>query len=166
MRSARRKLRALVRSRRSKRRASAHRANAALATAVATAVATAFAAYQLCAKKTHDSNVAVAATNAATSLATAFDVTPLRLGDRLRLEWLAAMGDADTRLLGECARVLGDAIAIATEERIGDRIRDRIRLASAEAYSLLQAVSRTTASSAEAGWRSPTASVAFLSFAR
>jgi hypothetical protein len=162
MRSARRKLRALVRSRRSKRRASAHRANAALATAVATA----FAAYQLCAKKTHDSNVAVAATNAATSLATAFDVTPLRLGDRLRLEWLAAMGDADTRLLGECARVLGDAIAIATEERIGDRIRDRIRLASAEAYSLLQAVSRTTASSAEAGWRSPTASVAFLSFAR
>jgi hypothetical protein len=158
MRSARRKLRALARSKRSSRRRLAHPANAALTNAVATA----YAAYQLCAKKTHDSNVAVAATNAATSLANGFELAPLRLGDRLRLEWLAAMGDADARLLGECARVLGDAIASETDARTGDRIR----LASAEAYSLLQAVSRTGASSAEAGWRSPAASVAFLSFAR
>jgi hypothetical protein len=158
MRSARRKLRALVRSKRPKRRAPADRTNAALTNALATA----YAAYQLCAKRTRDSNVAVAALNAATSLANAFEVAPLRLGDRLRLEWLAAMRDADARLLGECARVLGDAIPTATEPRLGDRIR----LASAEAYSLMQAVSRTTASSAEAGWRSSAASVAFLSFAR
>ena len=150
---ARRKLRALVRS---KRRAQSAGPESALAPALANAIATAHAAYALCAKKTSDPNVAVAANNAAASLAASFAIAPLRLGDRLRLEWLGAMRGADARLLGECTRVLGDAIS-------GDAtVTDRIRLASAEAYSLTQAVSR----SSEAAWRASQSSVAFLSFAR
>lgn len=130
--------------------------------ALANAIAIAHAAYRLCARKTRDENVAVAANCAASSLETILpslrDGKPaVRLGERLRLEWLAAMGDADARLLGECARALGDAIS-----RPG--ASDRIRLASAEAYSLARAVTPREAS--EAAWRSPTPSVAFLSFAR
>ena len=149
MRSVRRRLRRRARTR------------GVLAPAVSKAVTIAHAAYRLCAKKTRDSNVAVAATNAAASLAATFDLTTLRLGDRLRLEWLGAMRDADALLLGECARVLGDAIAMTREAPLSDRIR----LASAEAYSLMLAVSRTGESSSEAAWLSPARSVAFLSFA-
>lgn len=127
--------------------------SAELDSALASAIAVARAAYQLCARTTRDPNVAVAVTSAAASLASSFGVTATpRLGDRLRLEWLAAMGDADARLLAECARVLGDAIA--------HHDSDRLRLASAEAHSLARAVA------SEAAWRAPASSVAFLSFAR
>lgn len=128
---------------------------------LAAAIGTAHAAYVLCARRTKDPNVTVAAENAAASLAASFRLEPPRLGDRLRLEWLAALPNPDVGLLGECARVLGDAIAWSDAT-----VADRLRLASAEAYSLTQAVSRSSASSAEAGWRAAPKSVAFLSFAR
>lgn len=148
---ARRKLRALARSRR------ADASQSTLNPLLANAIATARAAYALCARKTEDPNVAVAAENAAASLASSFagHLAAPRLGDRLRLEWVAAMPNPEAGLLGECARVLGDAIALSDAN-----LADRIRLASAEAYSLARAVSP------EAGWRSAAASVAFLSFAR
>jgi hypothetical protein len=121
---------------------------------LARALATARAAYELCAKKTKDPNVAVAATNAAASIGSLLGSSPpkARCGDRLRLEWLAVMHDSDERLLVECARILSEAIALSAPP-----LRDRIRLASAEAHSLALAIR------AEASWRPAAARVAFLS---
>lgn len=156
---ARRKLRAL---REAKRREGVEPVSI-LAPALANALATAHAAYMLCAARTVDPNVATAATNAASELAKLGAPTKARLGDRLRLEWLAATNAGtpngpDAQLLAECARVLGDAIALATPT--SSEMADRIRLVSAEAYSLSSAVQ------AEAAWRPLGARVAFLSLAR
>lgn len=130
--------------------------------ALATALAVTHAAYELCARTTPDRNVAVAVTNAAASLA---NIDPrlrtgarARLSERLRLEWLVALGDSDARLLGECARILAEAAAVPDAS-------DRVRLASAEAYSLHRASLPRAADLAtvpEAGWSLPAVSVAFL----
>jgi hypothetical protein len=151
----RRKLRALRQAKRSARTAKVEPVSA-LPPALANAVATARAAYELCATKTEDAKVAVAVRNASASLLSSFDLKQSpRLGDRLRLEWLAAMPNAQANLLEECARVLSDAVGMADEAT-----SDRIRLASAEAYSLFTAVGD------EAAWQGSQRGVAFLSFAR
>lgn len=135
----------------------------ALAPALANALATAHAAYMLCAARTVAPNVATAATNAASELAKLGAPTKARLGDRLRLEWLAATNAGapngpDAHLLAECARILGDAIALTAGAPA--QVADRIRLVSAEAYSLSSAVQ------SEARWRPTPARVALLSLAR
>ena len=94
--------------------------------------------YELCVRRTTDPNVAVAVKNAAESLAKLVGVrTPPRTCERLRWEYVASTGaftrSADARLLAECARILGEAIALAPAN-------DRLRLASAEAWSLAAAV--------------------------
>lgn len=157
---ARRKLRAL---RKAKRRAQSvvEQDSMKLAPALANALATARAAYELCARTAKNALVAVAVRDAAASLERSFELqappfrATLRLGDRLRLEWLAAMPNAVESLLGECARVLAAAIGLSN-----DQVSERLRLASAEAHSLSHAVA------SEAGWRPSSTSVAFLSFAR
>jgi hypothetical protein len=94
--------------------------------------------YELCARRTTDPNVAVAVKNAAESLAKLVGVQPkARTSERLRWEYVASTGalmrGADARLLAECARILGDALALAPSDQ-------RVRLASAEAWSLAAAV--------------------------
>ena len=69
-----------------------------------------------------------------------------RMGDRMHWEWLASTGVvldgvADGRLLDECARLLGDVTGLDVSP-LGDAYAVRVRLASAEAWSLASAVAR------------------------
>lgn len=115
--------------------------------------------FDLCARRTDDETIAVAARSAAAcvrALAGAtvsaarglgIDARPrVRTCDRLRWEWLASTamvvdGSADGRLLAECARILAEADASAAVA-FGEEIAARLRLASAEAYSLASAVAQ------------------------
>ncbi|MBX3232272.1 MAG: hypothetical protein KIT84_21855 [Labilithrix sp.] len=139
-------------------------APAALAS-IANALAGARAGYELCARRTNDPNVAVAVISAANSASSlldeiavaaathGLDVRPrLRMTDRLRWEWVASTGSmmeksADARVLAECARVLGEVVGLDVSP-LGESIASRVRLASAEAWSLAAAVD------AGARWRS------------
>lgn len=164
----RRKLRALRASRggnpfvtkAAKRRAQSVEQVSAVAPAlghITNALAAAIAGYELCARRTHDANVAVAVNSAASSLKALLeamvgeaatynvDAKPrTRIGDRMHWEWLASTGvvmdgAVDSRLLDECARILGDVIGLDVSP-LGDAYATKVRLASAEAWSLASAV--------------------------
>lgn len=129
------------------------------ARAMVSACDAAAAGFDLCARRTDDETIAVAARSAAAcvrALAGAtvsaarglgIDARPrARTCDRLRWEWLASTamvvdGSADGRLLDECARVLADVDASAAVA-LGEELAARLRLASAEAYSLASAVAQ------------------------
>jgi hypothetical protein len=119
--------------------------------------ASAVIGYDLCARRTRDKTIAVAADNAAASLRSLVQATieiarslqtnagpRARTGERLRWEWLASTamvvdGAAEGRLLSECARILGDAVAL-TRRGVDPSIAARFRVASAEAFSLAHTV--------------------------
>jgi len=144
---------------------------AALGT-ITRALAGALTGYALCGRRTTDPTVAVAVNNAAASAsalldaivretaAHGVDAAPrTRMGDRLRWEWLASTGSVmdgavEMRILTECARVLGEVVGLDVSP-LGDAIASRVRLASAEAWSLASAVT------AGARWRSEQPAVAF-----
>jgi hypothetical protein len=168
----RRKLRALNRVgwtpvspiRRTRRSVNAVRAPskalAETALAITTAGMAAVAGFELCARKTRDETIAVAAKSAAEFLrglvdstieaaaAYGLDASPhARTGDRLRWEWLASTaavvdGSPDARLLSECSRILTEMmVAVAPHaDELDSGLGARLRVASAEAYSLASAV--------------------------
>jgi hypothetical protein len=138
---------------------SAPKGVAEAALAIASACGAVVAGLDMCARRTRDEKIAVAARNAAGSLralqeativaaaARGVDARPrARTCDRLRWEWLASTatvvdGNADARLLSECARILADAVATTrSTNALGPEIAARLRLASAEACSLSLAV--------------------------
>jgi hypothetical protein len=130
-------------------------ADAALA--IASACSAAAVGFDLCAVRTPDDMIAVAAKSAAAFLRSLLDATVAaadsagidarpraRTGDRLRWEWLASTatildGAPDGRLVSECARILSEVDSVAA---IGleDGIAARFRLALAEAHSLASAI--------------------------
>jgi hypothetical protein len=115
--------------------------------------------FDLCARRTRDEKICVAARSAARFLrylvestiaaaaAQGIDARPrARTADRLRWEWLASTatvvdGVADGRLLAECARLLAVVDAGALPE-LGEGIVARFRVAAAEAHSLSSAIQR------------------------
>lgn len=154
----RRKLKALKQA--NKRQAHSVEQVSALAPAlgqITNALAAALAGYDLCARRTSDAKVKVAVNGAAASLKMLLDamVTEAatygvdakprtRIGDRMHWEWIASTavvmhGTADAKLLDECARILGDVIGLDVSP-LGDEYASKVRLASAEAWSLAAAV--------------------------
>jgi hypothetical protein len=149
---------AIVPKRRHHSHAPARLAESALS--VTSACAAAAAGFELCARRTRDATIGVAAASAAgvvralsASIVTGaearhIDARPRpRTCDRLRWEWLFSTGTVvdghpERRLLAECARILGDTLAAAATLRagLGEEIAARLRLASAEAHSLALAV--------------------------
>jgi hypothetical protein len=128
---------------------------------LAAACTSAATGLELLVRRTREPSIAAAAKGAADNLRSVaglavseaasrgLDALPrARTGDRLRWEWLASTasvldGAADERVLEECARVLGEAIPTVTralaprgKDKSADHLCDRLRLASAEAYSL------------------------------
>ncbi len=132
---------------------------AEIALSIATACNAAAGGFDLCARRTQDETIAVAAENAATFLRSLSEATVAaaaawgvdarpraRTCDRLRWEWLASTGavvdgSPDARLLSECTRILASVDATAASE-LGAAIAARFRFASAEAYSLATAAQR------------------------
>lgn len=130
-------------------------ADAALA--IATACNAASVGFDLCARRTQDETIAVAATNAAAFLRSLSEVTVAaaaskgidaqpraRTCDRLRWEWLASTasvvdGEPDGRLLSECARILAGVDATGAAE-LDNGIAARFQIACVEAYSLASTV--------------------------
>ncbi len=128
--------------------------NADGAVAITTALTAAIAGFEVCARRSRDERTAVAARNAAEFLRVLFasaialaedlgiDAHPRkRTCDRLRWEWLASTatvvdGHADGRLLAECSRILTEIVASGAASALGEEIALRLRMASAEAYSL------------------------------
>ena len=126
------------------------------ALSIATACNAAVGGFDLCARRTQDETIAVAAQNAAAHLRSLFHATieaaaakgidarpRARTCDRLRWEWLASTatvldGAPDRRLLSECARLLA-AVDPAGAVELGEGIAARFLIASAEAYSLATA---------------------------
>ena len=128
------------------------------ALSIAAACIAASGGFDLCARRTQDETIAVAAASAAAHLRVLFDATVAaaaatgiearpraRTCDRLRWEWLASTatvldGAPDARLLAECARIL-DAVdaggAVVLSE--GEGIAARFQIATAEAHSLAAA---------------------------
>lgn len=106
----------------------------------------------LAAERARDGSVAVAARSAAAFVArirtdlatrTGSGAARLALHDRLRIEWLASSflpGRADARLLEEAARLLREAVAMLPEAGPLAAEGDRLRVASAEAWSLAHAL--------------------------
>lgn len=135
----------------------ARRELAERAIAITTACNAAIAGFEVCARRSRDARTAVAACNASEALRALYasaivaaadrgiDAHPRkRTCDRLRWEWLASTamvvdGSSDMRLLSECARILSDLVA-TDPNGLGDEISARIRIASAEAYSLALAL--------------------------
>ncbi|HVJ91456.1 MAG TPA: hypothetical protein VM580_16750 [Labilithrix sp.] len=127
------------------------------ANAIAAACSAAAVGFDLCARRTKDEKISVAASSAAKFLrylvestiaaaaARGIDARPrARTADRLRWEWLASTatvvdGVADGRLLAECARILAVVDAGPLPE-LGEGIAARFRVAAAEAYSLASAI--------------------------
>jgi hypothetical protein len=113
---------------------------------------------EICARRTRDATIAVAAESAAKNLRTlgqALDdghengaaISRNRTGNRLRWEWLASTamlvdGRCDHRLLSECSSALSELVASAPIKALGRELSARLRVASAEAYSLSVAVAR------------------------
>jgi hypothetical protein len=113
--------------------------------------------FELCALRTRDETISVAAKNAAAFLrslggatenaarAKGIDARPRsRTCDRLRWEWLASTatvldGSPDGRLASECARLLSEVDADSVAN-LGDEIAARFRVATAEAHSLASAI--------------------------
>jgi hypothetical protein len=126
--------------------------------AVTSACAAAATGFELCARRTGDEMIGVAARSAASHLralvegavlaaaACGIDATPRsRTCERLRWEWLASTamvvdGDADYRLFSECARILTEVLDVGRLSAIDEAIGARLRVASAEAYSLARAL--------------------------
>jgi hypothetical protein len=127
------------------------------------ACASAAMGFELLAERTRDGAIGVAARNAAACLrgviagavtaaeAYGVDARPRhRTGERLRWEWLASTatvvdGAADERILAECARILAAAVETVgpgdqDREESENLLCDRLRLASAEAFSLSHVV--------------------------
>jgi hypothetical protein len=123
---------------------------------IAAACSGAIVGFDLCARRTRDETIAVAARCAAAFLRALLDATVEaawfhgievrprpRTGERMRWEWLASTatvvdGSTERRLLAECARILTEVDASAADA-LGDAIAARLRVASAEAYSLAAA---------------------------
>lgn len=101
----------------------------------------------LAAERARDASVAVAARSAAAFVARirvdAGGRPQLALHDRLRIEWLASSflpGRADARLLDEAARLLHETVSTLPASEVFGAAVDRLRLASAEAWSLAHAL--------------------------
>jgi hypothetical protein len=135
-------------------------------TTMTAAFSTAAIGFELLSRRTRDASVAVAVESAAHHLRSLLDVAVTaaahrgidarpraRTKDRLRWEWLASTavvvdGESDRRLLSECARILGEAVHSVEKERedgaprvdLEDALDTRLRLASAEAFSLAHVV--------------------------
>lgn len=127
--------------------------------AIATACNTAARGFDLCARRTQDETIAVAARNAAAFLRLLCDATvdaaaargidirlQARTCDCLRWEWLASTaavvdGSPDVRLLSECARIVV-GVDVSGASDLGHGIAARLQIASAEARSLALAVVR------------------------
>lgn len=130
---------------------------AGAALAITSACTAAAVGFDLCAARTHDETIAVAAKNAAAFLRSLGQATEAaarakgiearpreRTCDRLRWEWLASTatvldGSSDARLAGECARLLSE-VDVASGRNLGDGIAARFRVAVAEARSLASAI--------------------------
>jgi hypothetical protein len=108
-------------------------------------------AFALAAARTDDANLTVAVKSAAAFVARirasvqarAAGGAHLPLRDRLRLEWLASSvvpGRADARLLDECANLLSSALRALDGSHVFVDEHAKLRLASAEAYSLAHAL--------------------------
>ncbi len=126
------------------------------ALSIAAACIAASGGFDLCARRTQDETIAVAAASAAAHLRVLFDATVAaaaatgidarpraRTCDRLRWEWLASTatvldGAPDARLLAECARIL-DAVDAGGAVVLGEGIAARFQIATAEAHSLAAA---------------------------
>lgn len=140
-------------------RGPSRRALADTARSVVEACSSAITGLELCARRARDEATVVASASAADFLRAllaatgavaaerGLDVEPRpRTGDRLRWEWLASTATAvdgapEGRLLSECARVLSEALTAAVEiDALGEGIAARLRVASAEAYSLASAL--------------------------
>lgn len=116
--------------------------------AIAAACSSAAEGFALCASRTRDEVIAVAARSASEVVrAIAAQIPPgvhkKRMGDRLRWEWLVSTaiivdGSPDARLLAECAKVMSSALAHV--DAVNAELGARFRVASAEAYSLSAAV--------------------------
>lgn len=124
---------------------------------VASACNAASVGFELCARRTQDERIAVAAKSAASFLRSLLDATiaaasswgidarpRAQTRERLRWEWLASTatvvdGCPDVRLIAECARILAETDASAACD-LGDAITARFRVATAEAYSLASAI--------------------------
>ncbi|MDF2696017.1 MAG: hypothetical protein K0S65_4400 [Labilithrix sp.] len=116
--------------------------------------------FDLCAQRTKDETIAVAARSAAVFLRALVDATVeaawfhgldvrprTRMGDRLRWEWLASTatvvdGGAESRLFSECARMLA-SVDPTDATPLGDELTARFRVATAEAFSLASAAEQT-----------------------
>ena len=127
------------------------------ALAVASACNAASVGFDLCARRTQDERIAVAAKSAARFLRSLLDATiaaastwgidarpRARTCERLRWEWLASTatvvdGCPDVRLIAECARILAETDTSAARD-LGEAITARFRVATAEAYSLASAI--------------------------
>lgn len=125
---------------------------------VATALSAAIAGFEVCARRSRDPRIVVAARSAAECLQLLFAATLVaaadvgvdahprrRTCDRLRWEWLASTatvvdGRPDRRVLSECARILEELVVTDAVHSLGDEIAARLRIASAEANSLGLAV--------------------------
>ncbi|MBX3205034.1 MAG: hypothetical protein KF764_08185 [Labilithrix sp.] len=128
-----------------------------VAFAIVSACSAAAAGFDLCARRADDETIAVAARSAASFLRALLDATVAvarghgvevrpraRTCERLRWEWLASTatvldGSPSGRLLSECARILSE-VHPSDGRGLGDEITARLRVASAEAYSLAAAV--------------------------
>jgi len=127
------------------------------ALSIATACDSAAGGFDLCAQRTQEETIAVAARNAAAFLRSLSEATiataaalgvharpRARTGDRLRWEWLASTGAIvdgapDRRLLSECARILA-GVDVTGANELGSDVAARFQIAAAEAYSLAAAV--------------------------
>jgi hypothetical protein len=143
-----------------------HEESVASYVGLVSAASSAVIGFDLCARRTRDKTIAVAAENAAASLRSLVEATTeiggglqanaaprARTGERLRWEWLASTamvvdGAAEGRLLSECARILGDAV-VHTRASVDPTIAARFRVASAEAFSLAHTVEMERASSSQ-----------------
>ena len=128
--------------------------------AIVSACNAAAVGFALCAARTRDETIAVAAKSAAAFLCTlrdgaidaasaaGVDARPrARTTDHLRWEWLASTatvldGSPDGRLANECARILSEIDVTSVLGALGDRVVARFRAAVAEACSLAWAIGR------------------------
>ena len=127
------------------------------ALAMTSACAAAAMGFDLCASRTRDETISVAASSAAVYLrslqkravaaarSAGVDARPrARTCDRLRWEWLASTASMldrtpDRRLVDECARVLSE-VDLTLLSWLPERIHARYCLALAEAHSLASAI--------------------------
>lgn len=144
-------------SRRPPTRRATAKVDAVAAVEITAACRAAETTLKLASERARDASVAVAARSAAGFVGSIRVAVAARAGtgsaqlalhDRLRIEWLASSflpGRADVRLLDEAARLLHELVASLPEAAWLGTELDRLRVASAEAWSLAHAIRPVTA---------------------